>query len=626
MAESIITLGIGATPVSITPFVTTGLFPASVVAPVPASSGGAIPLALQLYESPGGALIADLSDATDCVIDNGRHGFRSLTCFVPMPLELAFAIAEQGKAKWLSLNYGAGVVWEGRVEDPTVVIAEDGTGLQVTAFGAWRALFDVPYTALWSKSGTAGWRVVTGDDNSTFNPGKYEIDNNNRIYIAPRKNETFSSSGSQGVVGFTTPDNGGRQVVGVEFDYEVNGSSSWAFRLQRRDSDWVFDSSEWLLSGTGSVQSGSVHLAFSGIDNLMFMVFFNAASATYTGETGDTYLKITNLRNVTSTARRVNTALTANTSTGSQTVPVGTTAGMYVGQSLYIASGSSNRERVVVEAVNSSTTFTATFANAHTSTQFVQAHAIYADQIISDLVNHITAANPAQLSASTALIESPGLDLLDEVYEDAWPGDIATKLAGLGDNQDPPRLWEVGVWEGQKLHFRPKGSDSQIWAIDADELTVNSTLELLRNSVYASYQDANNRTLRTAVADDATSQAQYGIVRRGVISASTTSSTQAGKHRDAALEDGRVVKPRSELQPDYLMDQTGAIAPKWLARAGQTMNIRNLPPTLGSEVDRVRTFLLEENGYDVMEDVLTPVPEEPPASLEFLVARREEGF
>jgi hypothetical protein len=280
---------------------------------------------------------------------------------------------------------------------------------------------------------------------------------------------------------------------------------------------------------------------------------------------------------------------------------------------------------VTVTAITT-TTFTADFANGYSGTTTIQAHVVYADQIISDLVGHVTTANPDQLSTSTALIESPGLDLLDESYEDEWPGDIATKLAGLGDDQTPPRLWEVGVWEGQKLHFRPKGSDAQVWAVDADELTVNSTLELLRNSFYATYQDANNRTLRTAVADDATSQAQYGITRRGVVSASTTSATQAGKHRDAALEDGRVVKPRSELQPDYLMDQTGAIAPKWLARAGQTMNIRNLPPTLGSEVDRVRTFLLEENGYDVMEDVLTPVPEEPPASLEFLVARREEGF
>jgi hypothetical protein len=581
-----------------------------------------IPLALQLYESPGGALIADLSDATDCVIDNGRHGFRSLTCFVPMPLELAFAISEQGKAKWLSLNYGCGVVWEGRLEDPTVVIAEDGTGLQVTAFGAWRALFDVPYTALWSKSGTAGWRVVTG---SSLTPERYELDNNNRLYFAPRKNENFGTS-SQAIWGIRIPNASTRNISGVLFNIEMDAPSNWTLVMDRRDANYGYISTEYTLASAGSPTSRSVFRLLSSCQSLTFRFLFNTTAANYTGETGAAYVKITNVRVVTSVTNAVNTTTSTTITAGAaRVVTPASMARIYVGQRLVIANGAATSESVTVTAVTA-TTFTADFANGYSGTTTIHAHVVYADQIISDLVSHVTAVNPDQLSASTALSESPGLDLLDEVYEDEYPGDIATKLAGLGDNQTPPRLWEVGVWEGQKLHFRPKGSDSQVWAIDADELTVNSTLELLRNSMYASYQDANNRTLRTAVADDATSQAQYGIVRRGVIGASTTSSTQAGKHRDAALEDGRVVKPRSELQPDYLMDQTGAIAPKWLARAGQTMNIRNLPPTLGSEVDRVRTFLLEENSYDVMEDVLTPVPEEPPASLEFLVARRSEGF
>jgi len=584
-----------------------------------------IPLALQLYESRGGALIADFSDATSCQIDNGRHGFRSLTAFIPMPLELAFSYSEQSKGKWLSLNYGCGVAWEGRVEDPTVVIAEDGTGLGLTAFGAWRALLDVPYTALWSASGTAGWRTVTAEDRASSKSEMYQIDNNNRLQVGLTKNTAYTTT-SYGRIGYIAPDGGGRRIVGIQFDFAVNYSSNHKITLYALAGGFGgTTSSMWTYTGTGSLVSGCIHATTALADcNALFFQVEGTGSATYTGESGDSYAKITNIRIVTRTTNRVNTTTTTTISAGSQAVTPASMTGIYLGQRLFIDSGSTPSESVVVTAVTAST-FTATFVNAYSGTTTVQAHVIYADEIVSNLVASVSGKNPAQLSTSTALIESPGLDLLDESYEDELPGDIATKLAALGDSEDPPRLWEVGVWEGQKLHFRPKGSDTQMWAVDADELTVNSTLNLLYNSFYASYQDANNRTLRTAVADDATSQAQYGIVRRGVVSASTTSSTQAGKHRDAALNDGKTVKPRSQLQPDYLMDQVGAISPKWLARAGQTMNIRNLPPTLGSEVDRVRTFLLEENSYDPLEDALTPVPEEPPASLEFLVARRSEG-
>lgn len=628
MSESIITLGIGATPESLTPFITTGLLQAEPATPVlQPIHGGMIGLALQLYESQGGEVLADFSDATDCQAETNEHGFRSLSCFVQMPLELAFYFSERARGRWLSLNYGAGVVWEGRVEDPTIQVERDEIGLEVEAFGSWRAFYDVPYTALWSASGTAGWAQPPVElIGSTSTPEKYETDNNNRLYIAPKKNETFQNSPNKvGHLGFIVPHGGSRQIVGVQFDYQIVGST-WQARLQRRDGSWANLSDIWTVNGSGSVQAGSVHLTLTACDSLAFAFFYNSGTpAAYTGETGDTYLKITNLRLVTTTTNRVNTTTTTTISAGSQAVTPASMAGIRVGQRLVIDSGSTPSESVTVTAVTS-TTFTATFANGYSGTTTIQAHVVYADEIVKDLVAFVNGLNPAHLSASTVLIESPGLDLTDEVYEDKWPADIATKLAELGDNQSPPRLWEVGVWEAQRLHFRPRGSSGQLWAVDADELEVNSTINKLYNSAYAVFKDANNDPQRTAVADDAASQSRDGIVRRTAVRADTSSETQAQAHRDARLADGKTVKPRSKFEPEYILDEAGAVAPNFLPRAGQTMTARNLPPTLGQDVDRIRTFLLSETAYDAITDGVQPVPEEPLASLDFLVARKDEGF
>lgn len=296
---------------------------------------------------------------------------------------------------------------------------------------------------------------------------------------------------------------------------------------------------------------------------------------------------------------------------------------IYVGQRLFINAAAATSESVVVTGVTA-TTFTATFANGYSGTTTIQAHIVYADEIITDLLSHVVAENPEQLDSSTALIESPGVDLLDEAYEDEFPADIAVKLAGLGDSESPPRRWEVGVWNDRLLHFRPRSSAVRVWYVDADDLEVDSTMETLINSAYGVYQDVNNRTLRTAVADDTDSQARYGIVRRAAVSVNTTSAIQAGIYRDAVVADGAIIKPRSVLLPDHLMDKAGAPYPKRMVRAGDTIVIRNLPPTISQDVERISTFSVKERAFDWIGGGITVIPEEPPPSLDLIVARQSE--
>jgi hypothetical protein len=537
----------------------------------------------------------------------------------------AFYFYDMAPAKWIEFGFGAGVAWEGRVEDREIV---DG-GLRITAMGAWRALSDIPYTALWSRSGTAGWFPLTSRQVSVATPEKYEIDNNNRIYIAARKGEIFDydSPGQMAVQGLHK---GRRKFMGVDFDFEfLAPSSSWVCRLASYDANWGSGALEWLgATSTGSPATGAVHCVMSvPRESLGFYIFYGAVSPgpTYTGETGDAYLKITNIRVVTSTENAIDTTTTTTISAGSQVVTPASMTGIYVGQRLIIDSGASTSESVIVTAVTSST-FTATFANSYSGTTTIQAHAVYADEIIKDLVSHVNGVNSGELSDVTGFIESPGLDLLDESYEDMYPADIATKLARLGDSEDPPRRWEVGVWDDQILHFRPRGSAAQAWYVDIDRVTLNSTLDAMRNSAYGLYQDDNGSVLRTAAADDENSQEQNGIIRRAALQVQTTSATQAEKHRDALLADKAEITPQTSLRPDRLMDAGGSFYAKWLCRTGDTCTIRNLPPTLSDSIDKIRTFVIGEVAYNPLTDELQITPETPLPSLEVLVARREEGL
>ena len=583
-----------------------------------------IPLALQLYNAPGGDLLLSLNNATMCELDNGPYGFRSLTCFVPMVLAEAYIYYDQAPGKWAVLNFGAGVVWEGRVEDRNKVTG----GLELVVFGEWQEMYDLPYTALWSKSGTAGWEKVTDSDQSAHSPEKYEMDNNNRLFVTLQKDEVYTNLDLGGWY-YGMPDGGSRNDVIVSLDYDITlPNSSWQFAVRSYGEGFSGTTVEASVAGSGSQQTGSLIVAMTaGRPIVDLNLRFNAGgSYTNTDERGVWYMKVTNLRIVTSTTNQVNTTTTTTISAGSdRVVTPASMARIYVGQRLFIDSGSSPSESVVVKAVTA-TTFTADFANSYSGTTTIQAHVVYADEIVEDLVSHISSSSTSLLSSSPALIESPGLDLLDEAYEDAWPGDIAIKLAGLGDNQSPPWIWEVGVWENRRLHFRPRGSAGRSWAVDVPEHEVNSTLDNLRNSAYGVYADANGRVLRTEVADDAASQARYGIKRQLPVSVQTTSNAQASVIRDAALADGATIRPRSAITVDLLTNGDGAVYPKWLCRSGDTITIRNLPPTLSQEIDRIRTFVVAEVSYDWLLDNLQVTPEQPVASLEVLLARREEGF
>jgi hypothetical protein len=594
-------------------------------------------LMLGLFSAPpedGGTLLLDASDATSCTITRNEHGDEQLTAQIARPLAETMRLFDQPGLLWVGL-YGDGrCIWGGRLEDPGLFAKPDGSGMVIKAFGSWRALSDTPIIMLWSTTNVADFLATTGAMGSAYDQSeRWTRDTNNRLLVALTKGNTYTLNKAAGLL-FVMPHRGGRSIVGLQFEIAITLPTQMTLRVVGFDepsppggaltNGVVYTT----FVGTGALVNRAYHLNLSGSPRqVVGLDLLCNTGFTYAGETAAQAIIATKVRVVTSITNRVNTTLTANRAAGaSVTATVAATAGMYVGMELVINSGATSSEIVTVESITSATQFVATFAFSYTSGQTVQGHRILADEIVSYTVGIVAGLNSAQLSASTALIQSPGLDLLDEDYVDAPIGDVLTHLASLGDTQTPPRQWEVGVNRERLLYFRPQGYAARAWYVDATELDVLRSLEELYNAVFVTYQDASGRRLLSAAAVDTASITRYGVRRQAIISADTTSTTQANVQRDAYLQDHKDPLPQASFVFDTVYDASGGRYQLSDVEPGDTITIRNVPVNASATLDRVRTFRITHTSYDPIARTLAVEPEAPIPTLETMLTRQAEGL
>jgi len=223
---------------------------------------------------------------------SGPHGFAACSLpLVPMGLrESLTVLGWPGVPHVVVSDNIAGICWEGRLEDREQVAG----GVGLTALGYARALGDVPYTALWSETGYGRWRVGVQDDAATMRPERWQSSAGvDGLYAAPRKGEDFSSS-HRFAWYYEPPDDAVQEISRIEFDWELNLPTGWTARL-----DAESNSAEWIETGSGALDSGSETVTLTASDEgwIRFLVFrSNATAAEYTGETGDSYLLISNIR------------------------------------------------------------------------------------------------------------------------------------------------------------------------------------------------------------------------------------------------------------------------------------------------------------------------------------------
>lgn len=531
-------------------------------------------LAIQIFDTPSkDTLLADFTSRLHPAMggrglrfSTGPHGFSGCDLpIVPMDLHESFSIYDWPGTPYIVVSdEAAAVAWEGRLEDINIVPSGVGLG----GFGYWRALRDVPYTAMWSMTGIKSfksavirpiyigdsselpleWIFTTEDDLTENTPAKFNFDTNNRLYISLKKDQKYGVAQDYGALYLKRPHLSDKWIKEIEYTIDVDLPAGFVAQL-------ISYTGFGFTGGTtesSPLSNGSFTTTLSDGKRAVAFRVVNATAAdpyTNTAEDDRYYLKVTGIR---------------------------------------IRGTDSN--------------------------------SVFAHEIVNDLISYVNGINSSQLQSSTVLVETTSADLKDEIYEDEYPADILDRLALLHG-------YEVGVWEDRRLHFRPKGSAGQHWFVDVTRIiSLERSLEELRNSAYATYRDASGRTLRTAVANDQASIDRYGITRRGVINVQTTSQTEAETHRDTFLTDRSDFVIRAEIEFDRLFDANGAEHPLYRMRSGDKVTMRNLPPTLSTDIDNIRTFLTAETEYSALNNKMSLEPQTPIPTLVTLVSRREAGI
>ena len=497
-------------------------------------------------DSTLGSMIADWSSrARNVVFETDRHGFANLTAFIPMTLAEAFRIYEATPLAHVVLSDGAFTAFEGRLEDRRIIGGATEEGLEIGAYGYWRALSDFKTTTLWSTQQLDDVRTYTSDDHSAYVPERYQMDKKDRLFIALRGGENYATGTDVGSWVYFMPHQGTRNISEISFDYDVSLPTDYVADVAGINEDGTGINSEWTTTTSGS---GSATVTLStDKQGVMFRVYNNAGTVAYSGDTGDDYATWSDIR--------------------------------------------------IKSSDNTN---------------------IYADEIIDVIATQVNSTNSTQLSDSTALIDSPAVDVIEANYQDMYPADIVQLLADLGDGTN---LYEGRVWEDQVLRFQAEGTNVQSWYVDAASIQVDSTIDELYTAAYAVYRTTGGRIQRTSTNTDSAAESKYGVSRRTQVDTTTTDSTEAGNWRDTFVERHKDILPRAIITFDHLMTSSGAIVPGYLARSGDTVTIRNLPAGSGGVVDRIRTFRISRTRYDAERDELSLTPELELPSLEFMVAQ-----
>lgn len=573
-------------------------------------------LQIGIYKSRLGYKIIDVStEAADISFETYEHGYSSCTFFVPMDKQRIAAYHHKVKNGWLQVTPSNGrPIWEGKVLEVTV----EQSGISIRGYGLWAVLDRVRYTAMWSDNDYSNWSVLGDDIFPQLSPEKYEYANRGEIYMAARRLESFNTSNFM-IYGYQVPDKGLRDVIGVSFDYEFEApNSTWQASLQGRNVDWSSAGAHWTISGTGVLQTGSVNITFGGSTGLSFRLIYNSGTLqSFTGNTGACFLRIKNLRIVTSSTNRVNTTTATTISAGSQVVTPASMNGIYVGQRLFIDEGLTTSESVIVTAVTAST-FTATFVNSYSVSTTIHAHVVYADEIVKELVTEASSKSGSDINSTMYLIESPQLDLIEANYQDGKPTSIISSLCEDGDSDSI--IWVSGFTENATLYFRPSTYTRTQWETDPVDISVSDDLYSLENSMYALYKDKNGDYVRSAVSSNEQSEAIVGFESVGFINVNSTIDSVAEKTREAALFDKSNFFTESSISIDGLLFSYYGIAmPKYMVKSGDEIDVRSISPI--SPYASAKDIKIIGHTYSADRDRLSVIPEKPIPTLPVVVAR-----
>ena len=213
-----------------------------------------------------------------------RPGYRNLkfakTAFGGEDLWMTFVLDRTSALDYPDIAYGNDVVYRRRLT-PIFVgemrqIEQDLETITVKALGSWIHLDDNSYGGqgkLWCDTRWGKWKECNQLDNAVFTPERYQMDTNNRIYIAPRKNERFSAFYT-GAFKYLCPYD---KIKRITFNYDFVDPDNWAFQLWSMELDRSAWANEWSLVATGA-GAADITLATER-PRLEIAGYYNAAEA-----------------------------------------------------------------------------------------------------------------------------------------------------------------------------------------------------------------------------------------------------------------------------------------------------------------------------------------------------------
>lgn len=229
------------------------------------------------------------------------------------------------------------------------------------------------------------------------------------------------------------------------------------------------------------------------------------------------------------------------------------------------------------------------------------------------------ALNPGLLSARTDKIGgSATYDHKQLLLEDATPTQLLTDLAARSATGTPLVPLNVGVWGGV-LVVQNRYAGARTWYHDLLDIRVRRPATEIYTSVYATYQDANGRVLRTAEVSDARAIARAGVTRIDYVNAETTDATQATNQATLRLADRKRGAVQFTIpETSVIYDANGSPVPITEVRPGDVLiaqQFQSYDPN-----DLLRSIRIGKVTIDAIRGMLQMEAEEPIPTLETALA------
>ena len=489
----------------------------------------------------------------------------------------------------------------------TVTLRLIDQGLAIECHNLIVTLDDLEYDGWWSVTKLDGWLPV---ETASSTPERWEMRHDDgTISLSPRKNEQFSNAKGIGRQSLFIPANlntTGFQVI--QFDWRSKGPTNWLATFLAAERDYSSQTGATTIAlGNGTAQTGSLCFTFAARPLVSVAMYYNAALATYIGETGDDYLKISNLRVATVTTNMVNTTTSGAIAIGTAFVPVASTLNIAVGQRLTIESGGVNSESVVVLAVNA-TQFQAAFTKTHVLGVTVRGIVVTDKEIVEDVLSRNLTTNPGSgIKQSSARIIKSSRDCLEAAWSAASGLSVVQELADQAQ-------YVTYVDDAQYLYYGPKETGRTFALVDGS-IELEKALGEATNQIRVAYKNASNQPLYTAFAEHASERYALGIVRQRTIASETTDSTEAATLRSVALTDAAPTV-RASLNVRAVRNEYNVREPLDLLSRGDVITIGDLSGAINK-----RSYTLAETSVNLMTGEVSVTPEAPIKQLDLWLAQ-----